>query len=429
MKPLSTISTSSRFCGNCKKIGPVDVLPAGDGYGDSTFSRCRTCGANVTTSGRDARLLGNPTKPTDDDDLTDIMHPVAPQGKFRIWASTYILTFKFHLVKDDVIAYYTKLAKDYGGDKVIVRVAHEMSTARIAYEHSHIFIDFDKQYQSVNPRCFDSYFRLEKCKHRPYMVNGVVDASNYSSQPHPNIGPISKRKHLNRIFAYMAKQDHANDDMLEWVLSDSWVEDIWLAENVQEALKLGTGAKDMSGIIAAYNLKPKPKSTKVWKPMFLWQYHMIEYIKMIVNNCKDLDKKVEYGNDRIIWWIYDKPGHMGKSKFANLVKQEFGNKSIRFKNFGGGKDCATMVQQHMMKGGNCNVIIADLPRALEDRAIYEPLEDIKDEAFTAVKYLGGEVDFDNDVLIVTANFLPKMNAMTPDRWKIWNREKHEDYLK
>lgn len=375
----------------------------------------------VSTKGKSNGLsfkinLVLPEPPKEPEEIDDCLSKCYPKGKFNIWASTYILTYKYHLIKEEVVNWFTKLAAERKMKDIIVRVSHETGSKKVPYLHSHVFVDFGAQFKSTNPRVFDNHFTTLLLVQR-----AGTEADNWhephfpSDQPHPNIGPICKRQHLNRIYKYMCKEDHSNDDMLEWIQADHLVEDYWEHDNVHDALRMAKRPSDIPGILAAYNARPQA-GLELIPFEFVWQQHLFESV------CNGSSK-------RDIHWVYDHVGGMGKSDFVKMAMSRFGKKCLAFTQFGGARDAATVVNNHLDTGGSPEVVLIDLPRGAEDKAIYEPIEMIKNGLITAIKYNGATRCFNNRVVVVFANFLPRLDAMTIERWKIWNREKHEDYFK
>jgi len=341
----------------------------------------------------------------EDDNISEALAPTHPKGRFSIWARYYIITYKYHLVKEKVVKFFTELAAERKMKDIIVRVSHESGSKKVPYLHSHVFVDFGRQFKSENQRIFDhTFWKLE---------NGIT--TFLSDQPHPNIGPIARRSHLMRIYKYMCKEDHSNDDMLEWIMKDHIVEDYWEHDNVQDALRMANRPSDIPGILAAYAHRPQVMAEP--EPFeYVWQSHLFEICQMGYFK-------------REIHWVFDSAGGMGKSDFVRRTAQRLGRRCLVFTQFGGARDAATVVANHLESGGTGEVVLIDLPRGAEDKSIYEPIEMIKNGLMTTIKYNGKTVSFTNKVLIVFANFLPKFGAVTASRWRIWNRSSHDEYFK
>jgi len=355
-----------------------------------------------------SNIVGVENAPADED-ISEALAPTHPKGRFNIWARYYILTYKYHLNKELVVNWFTKLAAERKMYDIIVRVSHESGSKKVPYLHSHVFVDFGRQFKSENARVFDHCFVLWCPPGHEIPGLGI-----HSDQPHPNIGGICKRMHLNRIYKYMCKEDHSNDDMLDWILKDHLVEDYWEHDNVQDALRMANRPSDIPGILAAYAHRPQP-TAELEMFQFAWQLELFEM-------CRTCSFKRE------IHWVFDSKGGMGKSDFVRQAAQRLGKKCLVFTQFGGARDAATVVANHLESGGTGEVVLIDLPRGAEDKSIYEPIEMIKNGLITTIKYNGHTVRFTNKVLIVFANFLPKFGAVTPTRWRIWNRSHHEEYF-
>lgn len=350
-----------------------------------------------------------PSQAKVDREAREVIGTSMPHGKFHIWARYYIVTYKYWLLKSEVIEYFARM-----GFKA--RVAHEIGTKKIDYRHSHVFLDCEKQFNSQNPRIFDNNFQLAEAE---YPVGEwelrFEKGIKYSDQEHPNIGPICKKKHLNRIYAYMCKYDHDNDDMLTWIQKDTICEDIWDCPTIVEALKTAERINEIPGIVAAYNLRPTKERAERLEAEFHWQHILICQLRGLP------------GSKRTIHWIYDHRGGMGKSDFAKLARQEFNKDCFVMTQFGGAKDSATVIANAIDMGWSGKILIIDLPRGAEDKSIYEPMEMIKNGLLTTIKYNGKTVEFNNRWIIVLANFYPKITTMTYDRWKIWDTSVNPDY--
>lgn len=295
-------------------------------------------------------------------EIADAISSATPNGKFHIWAKNYIVTYKGWLNKDAGIKFFTDL-----GAKT-VRVAHEIGTKTIGYEHSHVFAAFGKQFNSQSAKIFD--------------IQGV----------HPNIGPISYAKHLNRVYKYMCKYDHTNDDMLKWVDIDVAVQDVWDCHTMQDAVKHARKITDVPAIIAAWGCKPadelKPKQCK-----FLWQRHLAERLYYSPSNGRD------------IIWFYDSMGKVGKSRFLDYMKSTHPNDVLNVTQFNGASNAATVIASGLANGWTGKICLVDLPRDAESKSIYEPLEMICNGEITIVKYVGRPLKWNAGHVVVFANFL------------------------
>nr|WAE42206.1 MAG: replication associated protein [Cressdnaviricota sp.] len=321
-----------------------------------------------------------------DDDISAVLNPTNPKGKFHIWARYYILTYRTHLNKSKVIDSFTRDFKC-----TIVRVAHETSTKQVQYEHTHVFLDFGKQFNSQNCRIFDF------------------------ENLHPNIGPISKRKHLARVYKYMCKQDHSNDDMKTWAeTSGVCVQDVWEHSSLQEAVKHADKITDVTGIIAAYNLKPQAEFTITpWE--FEWQYELERRMATTVQPRRQ------------IWWYFDRIGGLGKTDFVKGMLDRYPTDTYVFTQFGGAKDAATVIVNAKNTGWSGKFCLIDLPRDAESKSIYEPMEMIRNGLITSIKYSGSTVRFNSQWVVVFANFMPEYGHMSADRWVVYEMNEYPKF--
>lgn len=315
----------------------------------------------------------NPT-PATEDEIVDCISNNSPNGKFKVNCRRFIITYKTWLDKYAITQHFVEMGA------VQVRVAHEVGTKKIDYEHSHVYADFGKFICRSDPRCFD--------------FNGI----------HPNIGPINKQKHLNRIYKYMCKYDKDNLDMLNWIVNAGDVQDIWDCHTLVDAVK-GVKLSEVMGAIAAYALKPQAEwPIKEWE--FQWQ--------------ADLEDKMvsQYPPKRNIFWFMDNRGGMGKTDFALGMMDRHPKDTYVFTQFGGARDTATVICNALDAGWTGKYCIVDLPRDAQTKAIYEPMESIKNGLITSIKYQGLTKRWKSGWLIVMANFGPEGGHMSCDRWVI-----------
>jgi len=312
----------------------------------------------------------------DDEDLSECIAAV-DEKTFFFQARYFLVTYATWIDKQAIIKWFSEIHK-----AKYVRVAHEIGTKKIDYQHTHVYVDFGKYIQRTNPRCFD-----------------------YGSI-HPNIGPIRFQKHLNRIFKYMCKYDHENDDMLALIKREWTVEDVWQCKTVQEALRNTPKATEVAAVIQAFSLKPRLEEYQPKDWIFPWQQ---KWHDRIIN---------EPGDYRSINWIHERIGGTGKSYFAREMFMRYPREVYTLKQMGGAEKCATIIANALNEGWSGRCLIVDLPRNAEDKSIYEPLESIRDGMVTATRYSGKTFVFDIKWVIVLANFPPQTFSMSMDRWKI-----------
>jgi len=132
-----------------------------------------------------------------------------------------------------------------------------------------------------------------------------------------------------------------------------------------------------------------------------WQQEIYDY-------CLDLPSLTDV-KARQITWIYDKVGRNGKTVLAN--KMVLNLNAVKFTN-SSSKDIIYAYNGEP-------IILFDLERTQEEKINYQVMESILDPIIFSAKY-GSEIKYraSGGILIVFANFLPKLYALSLDRWRI-----------
>lgn len=296
------------------------------------------------------------------------------KGKFYVQNQRLLLTYKTHLPKEDVKTFFEeKNAKE-------TIVAHEVASSETNYEHSHVYVDFGRRFQSANARIFD--------------IKGI----------HPNIKLVKTSKHLENIWAYLCKEDHENDYLLERLTKKSIFDVIANKPTIQDALRIAKSPSEASGIALMYQFKEQ-EAVELPNLPHQWQKELLEELK---------NKKPSH---REIIWYYDPVGGTGKSDFTKHACVE--QRAAVFTALGGDRDAAQLILTARASGWDGRVVITDLPRDAETRSIYSPLEAIKNGMITSTKYQGGTSVFNRPHVVVFANFLPELSGrMSHDKWDI-----------
>lgn len=295
------------------------------------------------------------------------------QGKpFRVQNQRFFLTYKTHLDKT--------IVTDFFNDKNVkeVVIAHESASSDTNYEHAHVFVDFGKNFQSTNSRVFD--------------ISGI----------HPNIKAIKTGKHLENIWAYLCKEDKANEYLLERLTTKTLFDKVSACRSIQDAMRLAKTPSEASGLATLYSFRPQV--TVEPEPLeHQWQLDLITELESVPHKRK-------------IIWYYDNVGNTGKSSLA-IYAQAKGLATV-ISQLGGDRDSGQLIETARDSGWDGRAVIIDLPRQGEHRSIYSPMESIKNGLVTNVKYRGGTTTFARPHLIVMANFLPRVHEMSLDRWDI-----------
>lgn len=305
--------------------------------------------------------------------------PALGDAAFNFQGQKLLLTYKGQLPKEELMA--SVRASSGIKDPKFIRVAHETGDDRHPYPHCHLVVDFGKIWKCRNCRRLD--FHSE---------DGVS---------HPNWHPIKTATHFRNAKAYLAKEDPDNADLLE--TSPNVIAAIWAQPTLGEALlNCANAPSQVPGIIAAYAARPGPEVV-VKPPSHPWQLEVLD----LIDSPPDT---------RTIHWFYDPVGNTGKTWLARYL---LANKlAYMVKQCGGSYHFATIMANAIASGWDQRAIVFDLARSSEDHAIYAPIEEVKDGVVTALKYQGGTLLFNQPHVLVFANFMPKVEALSLDRWQM-----------
>lgn len=118
-------------------------------------------------------------------------------------------------------------------------------------------------------------------------------------------------------------------------------------------------------------------------------------------------------DERTITWYHDAIGGSGKTALAKHIMATLPCSQF----FSGGK-FADMAYQIIKAKKDPKVIVINLPRTADGRVSYSAIESMKDGILQSGKYEGGFRIFAPPHVVVFANFLPTMEALSLDRWEI-----------
>lgn len=124
--------------------------------------------------------------------------------------------------------------------------------------------------------------------------------------------------------------------------------------------------------------------------------------------------KTPSDNDRRIVWYVDLDGGSGKTAMARFILATFGPLAL-YLSGGSTKDILHQVVKHPR---DPQVVLFNLARSQEGRLAYNALETIKDGLVQSGKYEGGMRMFAPPHVIVFANWMPDIAALSLDRWQI-----------
>lgn len=308
--------------------------------------------------------------------------PMVEDKTFRLKNQKLLLTYKSHLPKSEFILWLNEQVKGQCPDGVkFCRIAHEQGSSDTPYDHSHVLVDFGKQFQSRQVRVFDW------------------------KDIHPHIKRVLTKNHWRHCISYIAKEDPENEDLVQ---EYNPFEYIWSKPSLQEAL-LSYGKLGMTrAIMDAYNCRPMD-ITPTSGELRNWQSQLLRIIEKPV--------------DRTVNWILDFVGNAGKSWLSRYLMTNYPGKCYACSQFGGQYHAATIIRSATDSGWRGDTVILDVPRSSVDKEIYGPIEDIKNGLTTSLKNNGRTIVFNPCHVVVFSNYVPKLGMLSFDRWKIYTVEK------
>lgn len=121
-------------------------------------------------------------------------------------------------------------------------------------------------------------------------------------------------------------------------------------------------------------------------------------------------KHLDNQNDRQITWVFDSVGNTGKTFLAKHLIAKRG--AIRFTN-GRTQDISYAYK-------NNPIVVFDFARSCEERINYQIIEDLKNGMLFSSKYESSCKIFAPPKIVIMANFQPKLETLSADRWDIIN---------
>jgi len=119
-------------------------------------------------------------------------------------------------------------------------------------------------------------------------------------------------------------------------------------------------------------------------------------------------------DNRTINWIWSNEGGVGKTSTAAYLQRN--HEGVCVAN-GKGADIKMSVINHLEEN-ELDVLIITVPRTAEGYVSYSAIEEIKDGLIFSGKYEGGFANIEHPHVIVMANFMPDVSALSADRWNI-----------
>lgn len=126
-------------------------------------------------------------------------------------------------------------------------------------------------------------------------------------------------------------------------------------------------------------------------------------------------KSIMEPDGRTINWIYETEGGVGKSAFCKYMYMKHNALVIQ-----GGKLADIMNIIFNTDMDKVNTMFIDVPRTNGNKVSYNAIECILNGMITNTKYETGIKVFNPPNIFVFSNFLPMVDNLSQDRWKIFN---------
>lgn len=326
--------------------------------------------------------------------MNSLTHSLTQSSTFSMQGSAWFLTYKTHLDKGQVLNWLSGNMTGRSAKMAVkgAMVVHESGDPEVPYLHTHIAINLNGRLQVKDARRFDY---------------GDI---------HPHIKTLPGDKAFFDACIYLKKEDIA--PLVVGETEKGLVARIQECATVNEALARYSGGAQseiqyVNQVLQVYNSRAGPQCVMPswWSPR-PWQQNVMDICTSEVVN----------ENRRKINWFWDKTGGAGKSMTVKWLLSSLPQDVYAVSQLGGARDAATIIAGALQGGWTGKAFVCDLPRAAQAKALYEPLEAIKNGLMTATKYAGKTSIWNEGHVIVMANFLPELWSMSSDRWVIHQLE-------
>lgn len=308
---------------------------------------------------------------------------MSTMDKFRFAGTAALLTYRTHIDKDQYRKWFTST---FGAIKCLF-IAHETGTSTgVEYDHTHVLFRLERKIDKKNCKVFDF------------------------QELHPNINPKNPHNFTewNNALKYLMKDDEdCAEEIREFVPAER-VSKIWKSKSIQEAVTRNVQSlNDVRSIIELYKIRP----TTVVKPELTLR-PIQQSICNVIDNTND---------GRSVIWVYDKIGGVGKSMLARYLCVGEPDKYALAKNCTSMKDFATVYKNALQRGWTGYCMLFDLTRSVQDYdgGLYSCIEAALDGVVTATKYDSDTFFGVPSKVVVLANFLPKLQRLSLDRWLVY----------
>lgn len=296
--------------------------------------------------------------------------------KFRMRAKAFMLTYKTHIAKQELLEHI--LSKFRKPEGLYVQVAHE--TGSTGYVHTHAWCYRAKQFDVKSERLFDK--------------DGI----------HPNMSPMMSHEHMVNQSVYCEKEDEDTlefgdrpviEDPMDWPL----------------AIKTIEAHETYGAVIRDVRLMQWCNGKMQWvRDVWSSKEKRMEAPEVLRPHQEEWLRRLDAQDNRKVLWVVDEDGGMGKTVMGKyLIK----NRGAFWCDGGKYADivCAYDGQAYA---------VFDFKRSMESETwSYKAIEAFKDGVMFSGKYQScAKVAPSNIKVIAFSNERPDKTKLSRDRWEL-----------
>lgn len=307
---------------------------------------------------------------------------------FRFQGRRAILTFPEHLGKETVIQAFGDLLPTRAQHNL--RILHEKGKS--GYIHTHVILLVDRRVKLASQKKWE---RFRKC------------LGNF------DLKTISTDTHFERCLSYHKSTVKNKSEETSTVIYDTigdWTPEVPYHRRVIEFLQ---NAQNWASVLV------DPEFSEYISGKLSWAHEVYTHARMRTNFQFPSGKAWDWQqsvidfvrtptDNRTIHWVYDPRGGNGKSDLTNYL---LANEGAFLVDCGKAADIAYAYD-------NQPIVVFDLARDTEDYCPYRTMEAFKNGRFFSPKYKSCLKTFDPPHVIVFANYMPKIESLSLDRWNI-----------
>lgn len=368
----------------------------------------------------------------DIDELDEITNPYPEntKTKFLFENTKVFLTYgsrltPVHLDKESFIKTAETLFKT---PIEFIRLAHESGShdnKDEPYYHTHVLIKWE---QAV---------RTKSCRH----FDIIHETEDEEICLHPNIRRIKTQTHFDRCCRYIAKEDPDNKDLLK--VFTTWQESLKECKTRADVIDIAQKPSDINGLLTAFDIRSTliPK-TEINYELCLSRWQRQLYTRLGItsfgipsmatfrnNDTIEGDSDEEFdivGDARIgrnVIVIYNPEGGCGKTRYAKTLLDRERWRFCTLQGISKARDFTSQIQSALDAGWTGDTILMNITRQCADHKIYNSIEIAIDGLLTTEKYIGKTTSWLCRNVVLFTNFMPKLTALTLDRWEIYHVRK------